>query len=264
MKTLAKLKRRLQRMFGLRHQLRSDFCGQRKALIVHGLHKSASMFLYKFFEHVCGAIDVPFHSINLAQPLHRAPDQNTAESFVVCPERSFETHEFYFPKLEQIHLFQVRDPRDILVSEYYSLGWRHSDQDWGADGLKRRAQIQQLSIDQYVIGETEVSKRPLLLRYQPLLAELGRPTTHVVKYETMVEDFPRWLSTVLPVLGLNSGDDLAFLASHYRDEFQPDLSENSHKRNVSAGDHVSKLKPETIAILNERFASILKALDYES
>jgi hypothetical protein len=262
MKTLSNVKRRLRRTFGYRHVLRSEFRSQETALIVHGLHKSASMFLYKFFDHVCREIEVPLHSINHAHPNHEAVNETTTASFVYCPERSFDTHRFQFPHLKQIHLFQLRDPRDILVSEYFSLGWRHRDDAWNEEEKRRRERIQRLTIDQYVMGEAESSKLPLLTRYLPLLAEMDKPTTHVVKYETMVGDFPEWLRTVLPLMGLVKEDDIDHLARHYRHEFQPDASDNGHKRNVSAGDHRNKLEPKTIDVLNERFDPILSALGY--
>ncbi len=262
MKALANVKRRLKRTLGYRHTLRSDFRTEKTALIVHGLHKSASMFLFKFFDHVCRDIQVPLHSINHAQPNHESVNDTATESFVYCPERSFDCHRFRFPNLKQIHLFQVRDPRDILVSEYFSLGWRHRDQEWNEAEKQRRAQIQQLTIDQYVLREHETSAQPLLTRYLPLLAELKKPTTRVVKYETMVEDFPAWLEVVLPVMGLNNAGDIEHLARHYRHEFEPDPSTDGHKRNVRAGDHKRKLKPETIDVLNERFQQILSALGY--
>ena len=264
MKTFEKVTRRLKRTFGHRHALCSEFRNQQKALIVHGLHKSASMFLFKFFQHVCSEIEVPLHSINLSPPNQDVPAANTDTSFVYCPERSFQTNAFAFDKLDQTHLFQTRDPRDILVSEYFSLGWRHSDEGWDDAAKERRSKIQKLTIDQYVLNEPELSVQPLQSRYQPLLERFDDPRTRVVKYETMVEDFSKWLSTVLPLIDLNADKDLQHLAYHYRDEFQPEPGASSHKRNVSAGDHVSKLKPETISELNQRFAPVLLALQYPS
>ena len=264
MKTLEKVTRRLKRTLGYRHVLRSDFCDQQEALIVHGLHKSASMFLFKFFQHVCDEIKVPFYSINLSPPNQNVPATNTNTSFVYCPERSFQTNTFKFVKLNQTHLFQTRDPRDILVSEYFSLGWRHSDHGWDEAARERRSKIQQLTIDQYVLSEPELSVQPLQTRYQPLLDQIGDSKTHMVKYETMVEDFPQWLAKVLPLMNLTAADDLTYLARLYRREFQREPGVSSHKRNVSAGDHVSKLKPETIAELNDRFAPVLLALQYPS
>lgn len=266
MKTLNKVRRRLRKTFGHRHTLRSPFCDQHQALIVHGLHKSASMFLFKFFHHLGGEIEVPFHSIHLPPPHQDCPGADAKAGFIYGPERSFETHGFQFDRLRPVHLFQVRDPRDILVSEYFSLGWRHSDQDWDDAAKQRRRKIQQLTLDQYVIAEPELSPLSLLARYQPLVELKSKSCDDVnhaiVKYETMVNDFPQWLRQVLPLVGLRNESDVAALADHYRHEFSPDPQTDSHKRNVSSGDHVVKLQPATITILNQRFAVVLAALGY--
>lgn len=263
-KTLDKVKRRLRKAFGQRHSLRSSFGDQQQALIVHGLHKSASMFLFKFFHHLGQQIEVPFHSIHLPPPHHDPPATDVASSFIYGPERSFLTQPFQYRHVKPVHLFQVRDPRDILVSEYFSLGWRHSDHLWDDAAKERRQKIQQLTVDQYVIAEPELSPQSLLSRYHPLLQpnEPGTAGREIVKYETMVNDFPQWLRQVLPLVGLNRETDVIALADHYRNEFTPDAQADAHKRNVSSGDHVAKLQPETIAVLNQRFASVIDALGY--
>lgn len=262
MKTLAKAKQKFKRMFGLQHKLQSDFAASQSALIVHGLHKSASMFLYKFFDHVCNEIETPLYSIHNLSPENQKIGSEPRESFVFCPERSFQTAPFRFEFLKSQHLFQVRDPRDILVSEYFSLGWRHTEQNWDDAEKNRRETIRRMTIDEYAINEPEVGKYPLLGRFAPLLSLFGAENIHLVKYETMVNDFPGWLTTVLPLIGLNTPADLSFLAHRYRNEFQADESNEGHKRNVASGDHRHKLKPETIEILNQRFKTVLGILNY--
>ena len=264
MNTIAKAKRRFKKIFGLKHKLNSDFAQSQSALIVHGLHKSASMFLYKFFAHLCEELKAPLHSIHNTPPNDKTFLVDTKESLIFCPERSFQTAPFQFDFLQTKHLFQVRDPRDILVSEYFSIGWSHTDQNWDEAEKARRQKIQQMTIDQYVVQEPQIGKYPLVKRYQPLLKQIGSDNICVVKYETMVHDFPKWLATVLPLVGLGSSADISFLTSHYIDEFQADKSDGSHKRNVASGDHKKKLAPQTIEILNERFAPVLQALGYEA
>lgn len=273
MKTLNKVKRRLRKAFGqrspldtpMRSSLQSSFRDSQHAIIVHGLHKSASMFLFKFFHHLSAQIDVPFHSIHLPPPDRDPPAADVKSSFIYGPERSFQTQPFQYRHVKPVHLFQVRDPRDILVSEYFSLGWRHSDQHWDDAAKARRQKIQQLTIDQYVIAEPELSPLSLRSRYGPLLDPDPSTITgpEIVKYETMVNDFPQWLQQVLPLVGLDSPSHVRVLADHYKDEFTPDLQTNAHKRNVSSGDHVTKLQPATLSILNQRFAPVLDALGYD-
>lgn len=243
--------------------LESDFRQQKKALMVHGLHKSATMFLYKFFDDLCRRIDVPLYSVHNSPADHTTIPSSMNASFVLCPMRSFSIAEFSYSDLESIHLFQTRDPRDILVSEYYSLGWRHTDQDWDAAERNRREKIRQLSIDDYVLQEPEIAKYPLLNRYRCLLESMGSAHIQMVKYETMVLDFEQWLGEVIPLVGLTRKSDRDVLLKQYREEFRPDSDPGAHKRNIVPGDHRRKLQPETIELLNIRFATVLRALGYD-
>jgi len=251
------------RLSDVRIDVDCQFNDSKSALIVHGLHKSATMFLYKFFADICSKIDVPLYSIHNGE----LPDETTDHSFVLCPIRSFETDSFSFPALKNTrHLFQLRDPRDVLVSEYYSIGWRHSVEGWSQEDLDRRTLIQSLSVDEYVLREPEISKYPLLGRFEPLM-KLEPGSFEFVKYETMVTDFPQWLRGCMQVLDIDPSSSantefVASLAEQYRDEFRAEESESAHKRNVTPGDHRNKLTPETIEALNQRFAAVLGAFDY--
>lgn len=232
-------------------------------LTVHALHKSASMFLYKFFNDLSQQVDVPFYSIHHAPPDDQSIDVSRTDSFVLGPIRSFNVDDWVFPGLnEQRCLIQVRDPRDILVSEYFSLGWLHSDAAWNDDAKAQREKIQATSIDKFVVDEQLTGKSPLLDRMRPLLQLSQNARATLVTYEEMVTDFPRWLSKVLSTMDLEDDPTLIrALVKQYEDEFKPS-SEGGHKRNVTPGDHRQKLKPETVDILNEKFAEILAVMAY--
>ena len=233
-------------------------------LVVHALHKSASMFLHKFFHDLCERLSCSYYSIHNVPANESDISDSINHSFVLCPVRSFNCDSYVFPQLKQVrYLLQVRDPRDILVSEYYSLGWRHTSKNWSDEALRRREKIQSMSIDQFVLDEPH-GKPPLLERYRPVM-ELGkRNNVCVVRYETLVTQFPNWLETVLELLELSNEKRLKQkLLIRYQDEFRPDSDEQGHKRNISPGDHRLKLAPETIAKLNERFRPLLQQLNYK-
>ena len=232
-------------------------------LVVHALHKSASMFLYKFFHELCARLECPLHSIHNVPANDAAIPAGVDHSFVLCPVRSFDCDSYQFSELDQVHhLLQVRDPRDILVSEYFSLGWRHTTENWPEEALQRREKIRSISVDEFVLEELH-GKLPLVERYRPILELVDRENVQVVKYETLVTEFPSWLETVLALIDLSDAKLLKRkLLWKYRHEFQPDPSNPGHKRNVLPGDHREKLSAETITMLNERFRPILQRLDY--
>ncbi len=238
--------------------------GQSQALLVHALHKSASMFLHKFFDDLCRRKKVPYFSIHNQEPEKQEVPEGFDKSFVLGPLRTFKTDLYEFPMMNQVkHLIQVRDPRDILVSEYFSLGWLHSDDDWNETDKLRREQIRQLTIDEFVLNEAEFSKYPLLDRYLPILDLCEQANVQVVRYEDMVLNFSAWLDQVLDVADVQPRAIWRRrLVRQYRDEFQPGGTKQPHKRNVMPGDHRAKLKPETIDVLNRQYEPILTALGY--
>ena len=249
----------------------STFRDSNSGLVVHGLHKSATMFLYRFFDELCDQLEIPLYSIHNEPPFRELSNESSGDSFVLCPVRSFETEPIQESREGSIRrLFQVRDPRDVLVSEYFSIGWRHTTAGWSAEELQRRERIRSLSVDQYVLAEPEISMYPLLRRYQPLLDciadDASCDNTTIVKYETMVTDFAAWQKPVFEALQIdaeNSSDAFfRFVNARYRDEFVADESDTGHRRNVQPGDHRDKLSPETIEQLNERFELVLNAFGY--
>jgi len=216
---------------------------------VHSLHKSGTMFLFNFFKHLSGVRDATmlssnhspasdYRSITDVESLHSV----SAGKQVVCrcPIRTFELKQFQVPDVNQHRIFHLRDPRDMIVSEYFSFGWIHADDD---DLLEaRRREIQQMSIDDYVIDPQRET---------------------VVKYNQMVTDFPRWCAKVVTAYGFRFPKLLTLrLAWRYRNEFKTSAESMQHKRRITPGDFREKLKPETIKILNRRFEAVLERFEF--
>ena len=237
---------------------------------VHSLHKSGTMFLFNFFRHLCHIYNVTMLSTNhsTASDYDSISDLQSLSSVANgkrivcrCPIRTFELEGFKVPNANQHRIFHLRDPRDMLVSEYFSFGWTHATDD-DLDG--RRLEIQQMSIDEYVIGQSEQSTWPLEQKFQPLLDYDFDPQREtVVKYEQMVTNFPFWCAKVLKAYGCRFPKSLTVrMAWRYRKEFKPSAESLQHKRRMTPGDYKEKLKPETIKILNRRFEAILERFDF--
>lgn len=160
---------------------------------------------------------------------------------------------------DRIALLLVRDPRDLLVSGYYSFGFTHPFSpvpEIRAKQEARRAAIQAKSIDQYVLDEAPTTRG----HFETLL-RLTRdcPRATLLRYEDMLQDWPRFEGELLTVLEFAPAT-LADLHARSRPPEREDAA--SHRRRGRPGDHAEKLRPETVARLDELLAPALRAFGY--
>jgi hypothetical protein len=234
-----------------------------QSVVVHGLHKSATMFLFEFFQTVAADRGVPFYSANL--PDAGLPP-NDGTPFCLSPLRSFEFENAQMPN-ESVgstkRIFHIRDPRDILVSEYYSFGWIHPDEK-GQMLSRRRTEIQEMSVDDYVLQQPEFSSWPLNEKFEPLLKlDLQSPDFALVRYEDMVLNFPVWVKAVVEPFDFSAPDrTVNRYVKKFAHQFEAKSESMTHRRKVTPGDHKEKLQPETIERLNERFHEVLSRFGY--
>lgn len=230
---------------------------------VHAIHKSATMFLFKFFGRLAKELNYNFYSENNDPPDQDSCGTNNQNNFCRCPIRTFETLESSFELPTRRYLiFHTRDPRDILVSQYFSMGWIHPTE--GTNLGQDRHKIQQMSIDDYVLHHIESSAWPMVEKFRPLLDREPNPEFETfVTYETMVTNFQKWVEQVLPPFGMRFPKLAAIkLAWRYRNEFRIAAETMSHKRRILPGDHREKLQPFTIDQLNQKFETILTRFGY--
>lgn len=171
------------------------------------------------------------------------------------------------PELERYRMVLVlRDPRDVLVSSYFSVAFSHaapgedSDKLDGFTELRTRALAS--SVDEYVLAESD---RVLenYMRYKSLLID-RYPGAYVTKYEHMTEDFAGWLRALLSYCELDVSPPLfARLVEEHLAKRPRQENIHQHTRKGKPGDYREKLQPQTIARLNQKFAPVLNAFDYE-
>ncbi|MQC26951.1 MAG: hypothetical protein DWG76_05835 [Chloroflexi bacterium] len=155
-------------------------------------------------------------------------------------------------------LLQLRDPRDVLTSLYYSSAYSHPI--INRKLLKRRKEAVDMTVDEYVLANAEHYFQ-LYERYCNEL--LSQPEVLFVQYELMVSDFPNWLEQVCEHLNLTRHQAVIDRLLQEAN-FQVDKEDKySHRRQVTPGDHLRKLQSETVAQLNQRFAPVLPQLGYK-
>ena len=235
---------------------------------VHALHKSGSMFLWPFFKVAANKLGVNFYSVNDTPKTEELAfrDESNGESFIVSPLR-------WYPETidsGRYYVFVVRNPLDVLVSQYYSHGWIHPDPLDVPEKLgefrERRNKIQSLTIDEYCVQYAD----ELLKKYINLLSYWDdREHVLVTRYSEMVCDFESWCTRVGKAIGLEETDINELHASFANqfnivDELTPDQIKQGgkrHKRKMLPGDHLEKLSPAIIGVLNRKFDAVLKLIN---
>lgn len=163
-------------------------------------------------------------------------------------------------------VLMIRDPRDILVSGYFSMAYSHPEPSkLGSkyEGfMEKRNKAQQTLIDEYVKAE---SPKVYLVfkRYHDLLLN-NRSNVYVTKYEDMISDFQGWLTKLLNYTGLEISEDLKndFINKH--NGLKPKKENKAkHIRKGTSGDYKQKLNEETMQFLNTKFSDILEQYSYK-
>jgi sulfotransferase family protein len=153
----------------------------------------------------------------------------------------------------------LRDPRDALTSNYYSLAFSHSVMN--QELLDRRRQVSGVGVDEFVLAQAENVR----LEYNRLVVSLLNPKAESVlfaRYEDMVVDYGGWLTDVARHLQL---DRCPALLEHLIASADFSVKRENvlaHKRQVKPGDHREKLNGSTIRALDEKFAPVLETLGY--
>jgi hypothetical protein len=160
-------------------------------------------------------------------------------------------------------ILMVRDPRDLLVSEYFSIAFSHMlppDREKRREFAARRRFALEGGVDAYVLRYCDRT-RTTFERYATTL--LGRPNVYFTKYESMIASFEPWLRSLLTFCELEPGTELmqALLAEGSTPVPLHEMT-RTHRRQVSSGEYLRKLKDETVERLNEELAGVLAEFGY--
>ena len=159
----------------------------------------------------------------------------------------------------------VRDPRDILVSDYYSIAYSHAIPDGEKKEvyLSRREKALASTLDEYALHNAP--KLQLVFEKYAMHLFPVCPGVHVARYEDMVENFPEWLDSLVSACGMEISNSFRqdLLANH---EARRPKGENiqKHLRKGMPGEHREKLSSETIEQLNQTFKESLNRFNYLS
>jgi hypothetical protein len=161
---------------------------------------------------------------------------------------------------DKIAIFLVRDPRDILVSSYYSFGYTHGFSavaEIQARQMALRNQIQAKTIDSYALDSADA-----ILQNLEAIDKLSRGCERsiVIKYEDLINRFEYFIHQLTLYLNFNNS-----VRKQIFERSRPKQNENtsSHRRSGLPGGFRNKLNDETITSLNTKFKGVLRRFEYE-
>lgn len=162
------------------------------------------------------------------------------------------------PSLERFKtVIVLRDPRDVLVSHYYSVAFSHAMINKGL--MEKRKKALEQTIDEYVL---DLAPEMLQTYTEHVEHVIGKENVLFLTYEEMIKDLESWLRKIVAHTGLKEHPEVVQEIVE-RSKFNKGTGEKKdHVRAAKAGDHAEKLKPDTIAQLNILFEPVMKYLGY--
>jgi hypothetical protein len=160
----------------------------------------------------------------------------------------------------------VRDPRDAIVSEYFSTRGTHSLPKFSGEGddgaredlLRRREALQQVTVEDFARREGQ-RMAETVERYIPLI---GDPRLLVLKYEDVIFDKARMVRNVATHFGWKVGQGQVDAILKWIDVMPEQENPDAFIRKVTPGDHLEKLSGGTIAELDRVLARAMGAFGY--
>lgn len=157
-------------------------------------------------------------------------------------------------------VYLVRDPRDLIISFYYSFGFSHvssANAQMESELQQTRNRLRSLSLDEFALKHAPVVKEKLEILYW-----LSKESRHsiILRYEDLLEDFSGFMRNFSKYISIPPERQRElFLASRPRDS--EDLK--AHKRSGRSKQYIEKLKPETVHELNRVLRPVLEKFGYE-
>lgn len=238
------------------------------------LPKAGSTLLYRMMQPIAAKAGLTYYALQeMARHAGIIPAQLPAEASAV-----FREHGYFYGGFRAIPpnlsipawaggntVVLVRDPRDMLVSLYFSQAFSH-----GAPGreaseaayqafIAQRQEAATREIDAFVLGKIGVTQKQFAL----LERKLAGVPHRLYRYEDVIFDKRAWLKDMVDYLKLKVSDDVIREVAQSQDERPKSEDVKAHVRQVTPGDHKKKLKPGTIEKLTSEFKQIRAQYNYD-
>ena len=159
----------------------------------------------------------------------------------------------------------VRDPRDILVSFYFSELKSHALPPEGPARealLKQREAVASKGIEKYVEEKALFVERQFQ-KYERRLLNVCGENCRIYRYEDVIFSKRQWMGDVASFFEWDIPLKKIQRVADKHDVIPGKEEPGNHIRRVTPGDHREKLKPATVDSLTERFRDVAAPFGYE-
>lgn len=243
------------------------------AMICFGIRKSGSTMIHKIVNQMSelrgySPIDIPGVMFSNGLTVNDwKKDKRIGEVFVggnvYTGFRAFPQIFASMPAYKSARkVFMFRDPRDALVSQYFSDAYSHKIPEREGKGrdlfLAKREEALNTDINEYVLQKS-AALRQTCMEYIPLLHD---ESCLKLRYEEYVFQKKRLIFHIARQFGWQFSDDEVEGILSEIDYVPEDENEKRFVRKAIPGDHRDKLDKTTIRKLNHRLGNVLKEFDY--
>jgi hypothetical protein len=239
-----------------------------------GIHKCGSSLLNKLFVDICRILDIP----SVAIPELAFAQSIPTESWDACTalnsaivdgycHRGYRHFPLFLNESELLpqrkKIFLVRDPRDAIVSAYFSFTKSHVLPESGElldKMLKSRQSMQNIELENYAVAQA-ANVKEAFDRYHKYLPQ--GELLKVYRYEDVIFDKENWIADMLAFLGLSLRPPQIVRIAQKHDIVPTTEDAGQHIRKVKPGDHREKLSSECILKINNILSEVLTRYNYE-
>jgi hypothetical protein len=156
-------------------------------------------------------------------------------------------------------IFFVRDPRDMLVSAYYSFGYSHGLSP--VNEIRELQETQRKAIREKTLEEYVLDAAPVIAQNFRTVSDLRKSCRHsaVLKYEDMIECFDAFINQLSEIVPL---EDYVVRAIYEQTRPREVEDVSSHRRSGQVAGFRDKLDENTIESLNELLRDVLVEFGY--
>ena len=240
--------------------------GLKKAYIF-AFAKSGSTLLDNMVSTYCQLMNVPSFSLFNAAFGQGIGTNDIAEDACICIEQEgiIYTGFRHFPAFNlelsgANTILLTRDPRDMLVSMYYSIIKSHVIPEGNTRMHDNRKRVALLDINDFVIKSVKTYNQ----NFQRYRLMLDNSDLAIFRYEDVIFEKEKWLNEVVIKLGLEAVPQIITSVAKLFDVIPERENEGEHIRQVHPGNYLKKLTPDTIVKLNAQLSDFLSYFNYEN